>query len=311
MKNSVVLKKIKSDLPAKIDCMLVCASYEERCLSVDEFFDDSRVSSLGLFYYKQYAHLSSEYVDRYKEHFDVSLLEMDISKPTTVADALIEYFSALTSNIARPNVVVDISTFTRESLLIVIRYLQVYKHELGDVYIFYRVAEVASILSGEVVQIRSVLGYMGQFDLELPLHLVILSGFEYERAKEIIDNLEPDFISIGYGDRDKSISSSLYIKNKEFTDKLRSYYSEELVNVFCHSLKNPYDVRDELNKIIDAKLGYNVVLAPLNNKLSTVGAGLAAMDNPRIQICYAEVGSYKETGYSVCQDDCYTFKLDL
>ena len=236
---------------------------------------------------------------------------MDISRPTTVADALIDYFFAIASEINHPNVVVDVSTFTRESLLITIKYLEVNKDKLGDVYIFYRVAEASAQLSDEVVQIRSVLGYMGDFISELPLHLILLSGFEYERAREIIDNLEPDFISIGYGDKDKSISPSSHEKNKEFTDKLLGYYSAELVTVFCHSLKDPNEVRIELKNVIESRSNCNVVLAPLNNKLSTVGAGLAAIDNPSVQVCYAEVGSYNETAYSNCKDECYIFKLEI
>lgn len=311
MNQSVILQKIKKELPSKIDCMLVCASYENRCLSVFENFDANQISSLCLLYFKQYRHLSDDYIKQYESKFSVNSYEMDISRPTTVADALIDYFSAVAENIERPNVVVDVSTFTRESLLIAIKYLEINREKLGDVYIFYRVAEAATQLSDEVVQIRSVLGYMGDFVSEYPVHLILLSGFEYERAREIIDNLEPDFISIGYGDKDRSISPASYEKNKEFTDKLRGYYSAELVNVFCHSLKDPNEVRIELKKVIESRGNCNVVLAPLNNKLSTVGAGLAAIDNPGVQVCYAEVGSYNETAYSNCKDECYIYKLEI
>ena len=311
MNNSIISEKIRNELPAKIDCMLVCASYEDRCLSVSEYFDDSQVTSLCLLHFRQYHHLSSDHIAKYKLKFNVRSYEMDISRPTTVADALIDYFSAVATEVEHPNVVVDVSTFTRESLLITIRYLEVNKDKFGDIYIFYRVAEAAAQLSDEVVQIRSVLGYMGDFISELPLHLILLSGFEYERAREIIDNLEPDFISIGYGDKDKSISPSSYARNKEFTEKLLGYYSSELINVFCHSLKDPNEVRQDLKKIIDSRTGCNIVLAPLNNKLSTVGAGLAAIDNPMVQVCYAEVSSYNETTYSNCKDECYIYKLEI
>lgn len=311
MKNSVISRKIKTELPPKIDCMLVCASYEDRCLSVNENFEGSHIASICLLYFSKYEHLSRAYIDKYKAKFNVQTYELDISRPTTTADALIDYFSAVLSTVNSPNVVVDISTFTRESLLIVLRYLQLNKDKLGDVYIFYRVAEASAQLSEEVVQIRSVLGYMGDIISERPLHLILLSGFEYERAKEIIDNIEPDFISVGYGDKDKSISPSSYERNKEFTDKLLGYYAPELVNVFCHSLKDPNEVRVDLKKIIDGRKGCNVVLAPLNNKLSTVGAGLAAIDNPSVQVCYAEVGSYNESAYSNCKDDCFIYKLEL
>lgn len=311
MKNPIISKKIQSELPPRIDCMLVCASYEDRCLSVSESFESSHIDSLCLLYFGKYHNLSRVHIEKYKEKFNVRSYEMDISRPTTTADALIDYFSVVLGEVEHPNVVVDISTFTRESLLITMRYLQVNKEKLGDVYIFYRVAEASTQLSEEVVEIRSVLGYMGNFTSERPLHLILLSGFEYERAKEIIDNLEPDYISIGYGDKEKSISVSSYEHNKEFTDKLLGYYSPELIKVFCHSLKDPNEVRKDLKNIIESRGDCNVVLAPLNNKLSTVGAGLAAIDNPSVQVCYAQVGSYNETAYSNCKDDCFIYKLEI
>jgi hypothetical protein len=36
----------------------------------------------------------------------------------------------------------------------------------------------------------------------------------------------------------------------------------------------------------------------LNTKLSTVGVALAAIENPEIQICYAEPEEYNTDGYS-------------
>ena len=51
---------------------------------------------------------------------------------------------------------------------------------------------------------------MGEIEEYKPLHLVLLSGFEISRAKEIIDTIEPDYISIGFGDKNRSISTGLY-----------------------------------------------------------------------------------------------------
>lgn len=306
-----ISEKILSELPSKIDCFLVCASYEERCLSVYDYFEPENINSLCVFYFKQYLHQSQKYIEKYEGKFKICKYQMDISKPISVADALIDYFTTVLSTTDRPNVVIDISTFTRESLLIVIKYLEIQKANLGDVYIFYRVAEVSAQLSDVVVQIRSVLGYMGEFTSNDPLHLILLSGFEYDRAREIIDTLEPDFISIGYGDKDRSILSSSHEKNVEFTQKLVSYYSSDVVHTFCHSLMDPHDIKIEVKRIVDSRNDCNIVLVPLNNKLSTIGAGLAAMDDSRVQVCYAEMGEYNESTYSSCKDECYIYKLKI
>ena len=55
----------------------------------------------------------------------------------------------------------------------------------------------------------------------------------------------------------------------------------------------------------------NTVIAPMNNKISTVGAALAALKNPNIQISYAQADIYNVVGYSMPNDDYYLGELDF
>lgn len=311
MSVSNVKTKILNELPAHIDYLLVHASFEERCLSLHENLDPSQVSNLGVFYLKQFAESSGRHIDLYTQKFNATVFEMDYSHPITIADALIDFLPIDLGAKKKPNVVVDISTFTREGLLITLGYINSIKRYLGDVYVFYRAASVSNVLSEGVVQIRSVLGYMGDIDPNRPLHLVVLSGFEYERAKEMIDTLEPDFISIGIGSEDGSITDDLYKKNVEFSHKLIAYYSKDNVATFGHSLRNPYDTKLAVEKVILEKPDHNSVVVPLNNKLSTLGVGLATLSNPGIQISYSQMSSYNEYSYSTPLDEAYIYKLDF
>lgn len=45
----------------------------------------------------------------------------------------------------------------------------------------------------------------------------------------------------------------------------------------------------------------------MNNKMSTVGVALAAMQNENVQICYAPAVIYNESNYSLPGKDCYIF----
>jgi hypothetical protein len=47
----------------------------------------------------------------------------------------------------------------------------------------------------------------------------------------------------------------------------------------------------------------------LNNKISTIGAGLAAIENESIQLTYAKPAIYNVEGYSKANDDIYIFDL--
>ncbi|MGQ1305788.1 hypothetical protein [Acinetobacter baumannii] len=296
-------------LPKKIDYFLMCASYEDRTLTFYDQIEDSRINKFKLFYFKEFLKYTEINIKKYENKFNISKYILSISSPISIADSLVECFSDLER---KSNVVVDISTFTRESILIILKYLSLNSDKFSEIYFFYRCANVSSDLSSIVRQIRSVLGYMGELEEYKPLHLVLLSGFEISRAKEIIDTIEPDYISIGFGDKDKSISTGLFEINKDFTEKIISYYrNEEVLNIFNHSLIDIYEVKKTILNLVDKNPSHNFVVVPLSNKLSTVGAGLAALENSKIQLCYSEVENYNIDNYSQIMDECFVELLNF
>jgi len=303
---------LSQSLPDRIDYFLVCASYEDRCLTSYNYIDSMKVKSAAVFYYEQFYENVIDNADLLVEKFKAKKYILDNYKPTTIADAVVNYFSIESDFVEeKPNVVVDVSTFTRESLLILLRYLQINKDSFKDIVIYYRSADVSHNLSDAVLSIRSVIGYMGDIDPEKPTHLIVLSGYEYERAKEIIDVVEPDYISIGYGGKGESINDDIQEKNKIFTNKLIAYYSSDNIEKFTHSLVDINVLKNKLIEIIFSKEGYNVVIAPLNNKISTISAGLAASENPKVQICYAQMANYNVVDYSTALDTCFVEKLEF
>ena len=307
MNESLVKKKIDDCFPQKINHLLICASFEDRCLSMFEYLDPDKVGKAAVFYFSQFTETSSDHLETLKSHFNADVYGVDYNTPTTFADAVTALFSGsdLTDNYG--SLVVDISTFTRESLLILLKFLILNQDKFEEIIIFYRFALVSDYLSDGVCSIRSVLGYMGDVSIDKPTHLIVLSGFEYERAKEIIDTLEPDHLSIGYGGKDNSISDVLHEKNVEFTDKLVAYYSGENIGVFEHSLRDPNEIKDSILVIAGNKPGYNTVVAPLNNKISTIGAALASVTDTSIQLIYSQMEEYNQPSYSQSTDDCLIF----
>lgn len=309
MSINIVKQKVASKIPRNIDYLLLCASFEERCLSMHECLDSEFVTNTGVFYYKQFTGSSSPYLEKLQGKFEANLYELDYDNPTTVADALINFMSKVNDEKEKPNLVIDISTYTKEALLIIVKYLSINEKAFSHIYLFYRYASVSKYLSDGVVSIRSVLGYMGEISIDKPMHLVLLSGFEHERAKEIIDTLEPDIISIGSGHEEGSITTKLHNLNKEFTNKLIAYYSNENIRTFEFSLKEPLEVKKTILDLVQKMPKYNTVVAPLNNKVSTVGVALAAVENSTIQLIYSQMSEYNESSYSSCVDDCLIYDL--
>ena len=155
MDNINVSQKILEQIPNEIDYLLVSASFEDRCLSMFEHLDANRVSKTGVFYFEQFSQSSSKNLNELKKKFNAELYELNYSSPTSIADNVVSFLNDVKGD---PNIVVDISTFTRESILIILRYLLIKQVHFNKILIFYRFATVSDYLSSNVVAIRSVLG---------------------------------------------------------------------------------------------------------------------------------------------------------
>ena len=311
MRSKIPLSLLSSNINSPIDLVVTCASFEERCLSASLMLPEKEIGSAIIFFIEKYSSVSSEHRSKLLSHFKDKGQEVPLShnNPRDTADKIIDTLIPNFSDYQ--NILVDISTFTRESLLILIKALEQNKQRHQKFQLVYTCAkETSKYLSHDFIELRSVLGYMGEMKPAMPLHLIIMLGFEYERAQQVIDVYEPDYISIGYGSSTESISSELHKRNVEFKEKLISIYTDNVIDQFEHSLIDPFVVVEKLQNIVDQKrIECNTVIVPLNTKISTIGAGLFAISHPEIQICYTEMGGYNFRDYSEASNECYVINL--
>jgi hypothetical protein len=248
-----------------------------------------------------------------RDRFDGKATTVELSNtiPTLTADAL---SSAISRTINKfncdLNIVVDVTTFTRESLLILLKILFEDSNLINNTNFIYTGSESMSDewLSSGLKELRPVLGYAGEFSPASASHLIILLGFEVERAKEIINNTEPNLLSIGIGHQQESITSYFYDKNLEHLQELCQFYGFEY-SPFYYSLTDPVVSMNDIGNYLADFTNHNNIIAPLNNKISTIGAGLLAIKDQKIQICYSQMNIYNYTNYSSPSDNCYLFKI--
>lgn len=173
-------------------------------------------------------------------------------------------------------------------------------------------------LSRGVQDIRSILGFPGSMLPSKKLHLLVMAGFEAERASQAIMRYEPASISIGRGRREHSVSEEHYNNNRIFFNKLNKFVQEQKLyneNVFQFefSCVDPWQTKKELlehlGQLPDLEQK-NVVVCPLNTKLSTAGAVFAALERPEIQLCYLEPVEYNTQGYAKAGPDVSIIKID-
>ena len=303
---------------SSIDVFLCSASFEERCFIIPKLIDDSDIKESYIFFNEN--EVKSICANA------VELNNLLAIKSNIVAlnsnDAILNYIKIMkvinevTHNYKAPNILIDTTTFTHESLLVLIKLIENKKHLLGNVFITYVGAKEYSIkdkdnkdkwLSKGVDDIRTIIGFPGFTDPTKKNHLIILFGFEYDRTIRIIEEYEYDSITLGFGDL--PIEDNHMKINCERHKKLLLRHPE--AKEFKFSLIDPMQTKDQILSYIESKnlSDNNIVIAPMNNKISTIGAGLAAITNQNIQLAYAKASIYNTEGYSSPSDNVYFFKI--
>ena len=159
--------------------------------------------------------------------------------------------------------------------------------------------------------VRTILGYAGNMVPSKKTYLIVIAGYEYERAAQIIESMEVDAVSIGYGSSTDAVTDKNKEANEQFAQlvqKLTVYYDE--IPYFIIPCDSPYKLRDTLlHKIEEIGDDYNIIVIPMNNKISTVGVALACQERPDIQLCYAPARVYNYQYYSKAGRNCYLFSL--
>jgi len=177
-------------------------------------------------------------------------------------------------------------------------------------------------LSKGIDTIRSILGYPGDILPARQTHLMIIVGYEYDRALSIISEIEPASLSLGFGKSDSStteqhdISNKHYGASEHFKEVVRdsmSFVPKDRVYEFEVSCNDPERASNDIlahleekNKDIDGK---NIILFAMNNKPSTLGVGLLALERQDIQLCYAPALVYNFENYSMPGSKCHLFEL--
>jgi hypothetical protein len=319
--HSVAVTNIASQMKAP-DVFICGSSFESRSLTIPEVFppDFARVvlivRNMNL---KEHVGLNAERISsRYGER--ARFVDTDTTDPLRTADALWQALHETTVKVPQ-HYLVDITTFTHECLLILLRALHDrFRERPGDSASFcYCSAENYSTrvdpgekwLSKGVSDVRSVLGYPGEVLPSRGTHLIVLVGYEHERATRLIEDLEPSHLSLGHGTKESQTDPKHVDANNHFwqmvTDIARrlSIPQEE----FMFSCSDPWEAQKVVLEAARKTPHLNIVVAPMNTKISTVGAALAAFVEPSIQICYAQARSYNYEDYSSPSDHGYIFDI--
>jgi hypothetical protein len=313
------VEAIASQLTAPPNMFICCASYENRCRTVASHVDPT---SIQLALIGSHIEVASWVLDNKKyleERFSSRSIPLEFSTehPLTTANNL--EAALKNSSIANRICLVDISTFTHESLLILFKLLVIRKKSNEKVFIAYTnaaeynpgVPNEKKWLSYGVREVRTVLGYPGEVVPSKESHLIILVGYEHERASELIRTFEPDALSLGHGKSGTQTAVQHHETNQHFFGLVKQTVATHPgVNTFEFSCNDPIATKLAILEQIARYPERNHIIAPMNTKLSTIGAGLVTLEDSKVQICYAEPLQYNYRNYSSPGEDCYLIEFD-
>lgn len=320
--SKIPLDELRQSIPGNIDLFICCASFEERSQSLARAVGPDRVDRAIIFVNEDYATPASKNISKLKElyHANHEIVPIRTDDPLLAADGFSNVLSE-SSLRSSSTIFVDITTFTHEQLLILIRLLREAPNR-HRVLAGYTGANQYAIdlpddqkwLSQGVDDIRSVLGYPGNLAPSKKLHLIVLAGFESERAAKLIEAYDPAVISLGLGERVASISDTHFKTNAVFHMRLLELAQTMStvvgkVEQFQFSCVDPRNTQRTIIEQAKKFPEYNTVVAPMNTKISTLGTALAAFEEESLQVCYAHPLAYNTDKYSSPSTVCRLFDL--
>lgn len=289
-----------------IDVFICCASFEERSISIAHNLAEADIARVAVFFNRDYLPVVKSNLEKLKEAFHncSRTFELDTGDPLFTADRIVEAFIWLFAKGEPRRIVVDITSFTRESMLILLRLL--YDHRPAAASIEFLYANAAEYSVGDSVdkkwlsrghkEVRSVLGYSGVLVPSKQSHLIVLVGFEDERALTLVHECEPAKITLGIADETDWATGPHQDTNVHRIMRLRNIVGE--VEGFTFSGYDALATKRAIQTIVERGRSYNSIVAPMNTKISTIGAAMVALENEAVQICYSQADVYNISGYS-------------
>lgn len=317
---------VKSYLPKEIDLFVSSVGWEERCPIGWNLLKSNgiNVKKKVIFFYDEVINSTSNFGESstcekniafFKSIFDFAETDdclfvkmLDESTGLTSFQHFVENIYG--NDITKISIVFDFSVMVKPYFFILLKLLITHK-KIKKIYLLYTEPKTyvikklnfeqldgAYFTRGSYAPPMDMLSFSGSQDCLKSDLLVILLGFEGERAKEVANEINPDVtIPINgfpsYRPEFKDISLLL---NDEILKE-----SQIVRNLRYSPSNNPFETKQELMLIHkEREHNYNISLAPLGPKPMALGCCLFVLENPECRVVYPypmEYNSKASKGY--------------
>lgn len=317
MIEKIKLSKIKSALIEDYDIFICSSSFEDRSFRIAQKLKGKNFKEVIVIENKNGGEILKSNTQKIIQNFGKksNILSVDFQDTLAFVDSLNNVLRKFKRKI---KILVDITTFSHEILMVCLKLFHLRKDIIKNVVCLYLNAKEYcpnsefnnKWLSYGCGALHPILGFSGLLMPSQKNRLILIVGYEYERALSVISTLEPSELTLIYGSPDKSTTEKDKDANKKFSKLVEStlfeYPNKEQYEISCD---DPDEAASALTSLYRKYEGENIIVIPMNNKLSTVGIVNSLLENDMVQACYAPAIIYNESNYSSCGDSCYIYKF--
>lgn len=287
MNDVIEIKKVSTVVNNEPDDIFICAgSPEERCLGTARRLANTYRTS-GIFVLR-YSHRSEKREIHLKEMRDIleskghiEEFVIDEESPIPIINRIMTEIDKYVDNSRTPRITIDITTVIKWHLLFLFRALDL-KGLLSKCRFLYTEPEeyffdLFQPLSFGLKEIFPIPLYSGHLDFVKDHLLVIMLGYEGDRAMALLENIDPTECLL-------LVPKPAY--HPEWEGRTEEM-NKEIINIvgasnikYIHS-RNPVMVADQLRNILfDMSSKYNCLISPMGTKPQTFGLYLYWLTNP-------------------------------
>lgn len=312
----IPITNLSNNIDDNNNVLILSSSFESRCLTISKELKNKNFEKVIVVENKKGSELISKNGTELAVSFSNStLLKIDFDDQIAFAHQLVKEICELQNE--EINVLIDITTFTHETLLVCLKTLYCNSIINKITCLYLNASEYCKNkpveqkwLSKGAKGVHPIFRFSGMLYPSLETHLIIIVGYEYERAFEVISQIEPNSLTLIYGTTEDAITEKDKSANQHYLYLLKEmafeYQNIESCIINCY---DPQKTSKALSEIYSQYSDKNIIVIPMNNKMSTAGVFLSTIDNEDIQVCYAPAVIYNEDNYSEPGNDCYILNL--
>jgi hypothetical protein len=303
---SRIVKEIKSDIESiGEEIFIVCASFEDRTLAASQkLASNYKIDISFVFKFSEENKTNQREVNFQKlsnllsaKSNKVIPIICDHHDPVDGVQSIRNVASQIGIEFHDKIVALDISTFTRQYLFLLLKFLE--QERIKAIRIFYSEPKQRAInnkpLSFGYIDTVSVPTFGGHFSINKENLLIIFLGLEGARAFSLWEKFSPHktLLLIGRKMDDPIEHSRVKTFNQKLLDKVNSNCVKYI------SAKNPFETEILLNKLIEKYISkFNISVSSLGSKPQSVGCYLSLKNYPDVQLLYVIPKGHDEKYYS-------------